>query len=74
MEAINTWTLTRKNLRDGGSWVRMYPNDLNLVNQYGGSVIYIELPNGTIIEEGETILRTKDGKFLPFKQMLRKEA
>ena len=71
---FETWIFTRKNLHKDDSWVRKYPKDIQLINQYAGKVIYIELSNGTRVDEGETILRTNKGEFLAFKQMFRKEA
>ena len=40
---IEAWEFTREALKSDDSWVRLYGNELHLISQYAGKVIYIEI-------------------------------
>ena len=67
---VEAWEFTRKALGDVGSWVRRYQNDIKLVSQYGGEVLYIEIKTleGTMRAElGDYIIKGVQGEFYPCK-------
>lgn len=67
---IEAWEFTRKALKDIDSWVRKYHDDIKLVSQYGGDVLYIEIRTleGTMRAElGDYIIKGVQGEFYPCK-------
>lgn len=37
------WQFTRENLKKADSWVRIHSNNVHLISQFGGELIWIEL-------------------------------
>lgn len=67
---IEAWEFTRKALNDIDSWVRKYRNDIKLVSQYGGEVLFIEIKTleGTMRAElGDYIIKGVQGELYPCK-------
>ena len=67
---IEAWKFTRKALEDIDSWVRKYRDDIKLVSQYGGDVLYIEIETleGTMRAElNDYIIKGVQGEFYPCK-------
>lgn len=67
---VEAWEFTRDSLKAADSWVRRYQNDIKLVSQYGGEVLYIEIKTleGTMRAElGDYIIKGVQGEFYPCK-------
>ena len=67
---VEAWEFTRASIKLADSWVRQYPNDINLFSQYGGDVLYIEIKTleGTRRAElGDYIIKSIKGEFYPCK-------
>ena len=67
---VEAWKFTRGSVRVADSWVRRYRDDINLVSQYGGGVLYIEIKTleGTMRAElGDYIIKGIKGEFYPCK-------
>ena len=67
---IEAWKFTRKALKDIDSWVRKYRDNIKLVSQYGGDVLYIEIETleGTMRAElNDYIIKGVQGEFYPCK-------
>ena len=67
---IEAWKFTREALKSDDSWVRLYRNELHLISQYGGEVLYIEIDTleGTMRANlGDFIIKGVQGEFYPCK-------
>ena len=67
---IEAWKFTREALKSNDSWVRLYGNELHLISQYAGEVIYIEIDTleGTMRANlGDIIIKGVQGEFYPCK-------
>ena len=67
---IEAWEFTREALKSNDSWVRLYENELHLISQYAGEVIYIEIDTleGTMRANlGDFIIKGVQGEFYPCK-------
>lgn len=67
---VEAWKFTRGSIINVDSWVRRYRNDIKLVSQYGGEVLYIEIKTleGTMKAElGDYIIKGVKGEFYPCK-------
>ena len=67
---VEAWEFTRDSIKLVDSWVRRYRDDINLVSQYGGAVLYIEIKTleGTMRAElGDYIIKGIKGEFYPCK-------
>ena len=65
---FEAWEFTRDSIKLVDSWVRRYRDDINLVSQYGGAVLYIEIKTleGTMRAElGDYIIKGIQGEFYP---------
>ena len=67
---VEAWKFTRGSVRVADSWVRRYRDDINLVSQYCGAVLYIEIKTleGTMRAElGDYIIKGVQGELYPCK-------
>ena len=67
---IEAWEFTREALKSDDSWVRLYGNELHLISQYAGEVLYIEIDTleGTMRANlGDFIIKGIQGEFYPCK-------
>ena len=67
---IEAWEFTREALKSDDSWVRLYRNELHLISQYSGEVLYIEIDTleGTMRANlGDFIIKGVQGEFYPCK-------
>ena len=67
---IEAWEFTREALKSDDSWVRLYGNELHLISQYAGEVLYIEIYTleGTMRANlGDFIIKGVQGEFYPCK-------
>ena len=67
---IEAWEFTREALKSDDSWVRLYVNELHLISQYAGEVLYIEIDTleGTMRANlGDFIIKGVQGEFYPCK-------
>ena len=67
---IEAWEFTKEALGSNDSWVRLYRNELHLISQYAGEVIYIEIDTleGTMRANlGDYIIKGIQGEFYPCK-------
>ena len=69
---IEAWEFTKEALDSNDSWVRLYRNELHLVSQYAGEVLYIEIdaPEGIMRAKanlGDFIIKGVQGEFYPCK-------
>ena len=67
---IEAWEFTMDSLKDVYSGVRRYQNDIKLVSQYGGEVLYLEIKTleGTMRAElGDYIIKDIQGELYPCK-------
>ena len=67
---IDAWEFTKKALGSNDSWVRLYRNELHLISQYAGEVLYIEIDTleGTMRADlGDIIIKGVQGEFYPCK-------
>ena len=67
---VEAWEFTREALKSTDSWVRLYGNELHLISQYAGEVLYIELDTleGTMRANiGDYIIKGIQGEFYPCK-------
>ena len=67
---IEAWEFTREALKSDDSWVRLYVDELHLISQYAGEVLYIEIDTleGTMRANlGDFIIKGVQGEFYPCK-------
>lgn len=67
---VEAWEFTREALKSTDSWVRLYGNELHLISQYAGEVLYIEIDTleGTMRANlGDYIIKGIQGEFYPCK-------
>ena len=67
---IEAWEFTREALKSSDSWVRLYGNELRLISQYAGEVLYIEIDTLEGIMRanlGDFIIKGVQGEFYPCK-------
>ena len=67
---IEAWEFTREALKSNDSWVRLYVNEIHLISQYAGEVLYIEIDTleGTMRANlGDYIIKGIQGEFYPCK-------
>ena len=67
---IEAWEFTKKALGSNDSWVRLYRNELHLISQYSGEVLYIEIDTleGTMRADlGDIIIKGVQGELYPCK-------
>ena len=67
---IEAWEFTREALKSDDSWLRLYGNELHLIIQYVGEVLYIEIDTleGTMRANlGDFIIKGVQGEFYPCK-------
>ena len=67
---IEAWEFTKKALDSNDSWVRLYRNELHLISQYAGKVLYIEIDTleGTMRADlGDYIIKGVQGELYPCK-------
>ena len=67
---IEAWEFTREALKSDDSWVRLYRNELHLISQYAGEVLYIEIDTleGTMRANlGDYIIKGIQGELYPCK-------
>ena len=67
---IEAWDFTSEALKSNDSWVRLYGNELHLISQYAGEVLYIEIDTleGTMRANlGDFIIKGVQGEFYPCK-------
>lgn len=67
---IEAWEFTKKALDSNDSWVCLYRNELHLISQYAGKVLYIEIDTleGTMRADlGDFIIKGVQGEFYPCK-------
>ena len=67
---VEAWEFTREALKSTDSWVRLYGNELHLISQYAGEVLYIEIDTleGTMRANlGDFIIKGIQGEFYPCK-------
>jgi len=67
---IEAWEFTKEALNSNNSWVRLYKNELHLISQYAGEVLYIEIDTleGTMRADlGDIIIIGVQGEFYPCK-------
>ena len=67
---IEAWEFTREALKTDDSWVRLYVDELHLISQYAGEVLYIEIDTleGTMRANlGDYIIKGIQGELYPCK-------
>ena len=67
---VEAWEFTREALKSTDSWVRLYGNELHLISQYAGEVLYIEIDTleGTMRANlGDYIIKGIQGELYPCK-------
>ena len=67
---IEAWEFTREALKSNDSWVRLYVDELHLISQHAGEVLYIEIDTleGTMRANlGDFIIKGVQGEFYPCK-------
>ena len=67
---IEAWEFTKEALKQTDSWVRENREDLHLVSQYGGEVLYIEidtLEGRMRADLGDFIIQGVNGELYPCK-------
>ena len=67
---IEAWEFTKEALGSNDSWVRLYRNELHLISQYAGEVLYMEIDTleGTMRADlGDIIIKGVQGEFYPCK-------
>ena len=73
---VEAWEFTREALKSTDSWVRLYVNEIHLISQYAGEVLYIEIDTleGTMRANlGDYIIKGIQGEFYPCKPDIFKE-